>query len=92
MSEQSKSRPTELEDLRYRVPDSQDPAVVLTALANAGIPAVPKAVDGHSYVIVSLDSQEHDRERIRDVIARRADETSLEGPHFDRRVVFDDES
>ena len=93
MADHPQSRTHEPQTLRYRVPDRQDPVVVLSALTHAGLTAGRETVDGDQYVIVVCpDSRERDRERIRDVISRRADKTSLEGPHFDRQVVFDDEA
>jgi hypothetical protein len=93
MSDHSQSRTHEPEILRYQVPDRQDPVVVLSALTHAGLTAGRETVDGDQYVIVVCpDSRERDRERIRDVISQRGDKTSLEGPHFDRQVVFDDET
>jgi hypothetical protein len=93
MSDHPQSRTSEPETLRYRVPDPQDPVVVLSALTDAGFTAVRESDAGHSYVAVACPAgRERDRERIREVISQRADKSSLEGPRLHRRVVFDDEA
>jgi len=94
MSDHSRSRTHEPETLRYRVPDRQDAAVGIAALTHVGLTTGRETIDGDQYVIVACpDGREHDREQIRDVIARGADAASLDGgPRFDRQVVFADET
>lgn len=53
MSDHPQSRTSEPETLRYRVPDPQDPVVVLSALADAGVTAVPSTPDRRT-VFVSM--------------------------------------
>jgi hypothetical protein len=93
MTEQSQTEAHPPEKLRYQVPDRQDPVVVLAALAGADYRIEPETAGGHLYITIDCPhGREDDREQIRDVIAEAADQTSLEGPRFERRVTFDDET
>ena len=94
MSDHSQTQTHEPETLRYRVPDRQDPVVVMAALRHAGLTTGRETIEGNQYVIVVCPhGREHDRERIRDVISREADAASIEGgPRFERQVVFADET
>jgi hypothetical protein len=86
-------QPSKAETLRIRLPDWQDPVVVLTALADADYDAVLDEIDGDRYVTVLCPrGREADRERVRGVLTREANAMSLEGPAFDATVRFDDET
>lgn len=94
MSNHPRTHTHDPETLRYRVPDRQDPVVVTAALNHAGLTTGVETVGGNMYVVVARPhGRERDRERIRDVISRKADATSIDGgPRFDRQVVFADEA
>lgn len=79
--------------LVYDVPEGQDPAVLLAALAHAGFTSVPDTVRGISQIAVDCpEGRKRDRELVREVIARAA------SPGFDgttltlEQVRFEDES
>ncbi|HEX6517289.1 MAG TPA: hypothetical protein VF049_17120 [Nocardioidaceae bacterium] len=80
------------EQLRYPVPDGQDPAVLLSALGQAGYKAAADTVEGKPYVVVECPAgRERERAHVRQAI-RDAGSTSMEGPAFEpREVTFDDE-
>ncbi len=76
----------------YEVPTGEDPAAVLTALAAADLPAVPKVDHGRRLVLVDAASGDPRavRERARRVIAEAPYNTQGDRAPG-RRVVFLDE-
>jgi hypothetical protein len=82
----------ETETLRYRVPDAQDPVVLVTALDRAGYTADLGESAGTKYLTITCpDGREHERARVRSVIAE-TDRMGLEGPRFNPgAVLFEDE-
>jgi hypothetical protein len=82
----------EQETLRYRVPEPQDPSVVVAALSQAHFKTVLERVGSYTYVCIGCpNGRDGDRERIRMILALEADAMTLEGPQLERTVVFDDE-
>jgi hypothetical protein len=80
------------ETLRYRVPDLQDPAVVVAALSQADFQTVLERVGSNTYACIGCpNGRDGDRERVRMILALDADAESFEGPKLERTVVFDDE-
>lgn len=81
-----------VETLRYRIPDRQDPAVLITALKEAGYSSALEEVRGDKYLAIACPtSRDRERAHIRAVIDQ-ADTASLEGPKFDHgKVMFEDE-
>jgi hypothetical protein len=80
------------ETLSYRIPDPQDPVVLLTALEEAGYAVHLAESAGTKYLTITCPAgREHERKRIRSVIAE-TDRLGLEGPRFNPgEVVFEDE-
>jgi len=80
--------------LRYAVPEAQDPAVVLTALAEHDIDAEPEEAGGESYVVVPRPGGVTDtaawREKVRAVIST-ADPSIFDRPDVPGPVRFTDE-
>jgi hypothetical protein len=81
------------ETLHYRVPDGQDPAVLIAALSHAGYTSALDEAHGDAYVAVDCPAgRDRERARVRAVIGD-ADGTSLEGPEFTPdAITFDDEN
>lgn len=82
-----------VDTLRYRVPDAQDPAVLISALGTEGYTSSLDERAGDKHLVVACPTdRESERERVRDVIGRSA-ATSLEGPVTARGpVTFEDET
>jgi hypothetical protein len=80
------------ETLRYRVPDGQDPAVVMAALETAGHRTAVEDEAGEKYLVISCPKgRDASREEARKLI-EEADRTSLEGMKLATgRVAFEDE-
>jgi hypothetical protein len=80
------------ETLRYRVPDGQDPAVLMSALEQAGFRTAMDEQVAEKYLVVTCPhGREQDRPEIRTLL-EGADSTSLEGPQVRTgRVTFEDE-
>jgi hypothetical protein len=80
------------EALHYRVPRGQDPAVLTSALTEAGYQAVGDLVEGQHEVMVEAGrGGPPDPDRVRAVI-ERANASSLEGGAVQERpVVFEEE-
>jgi hypothetical protein len=78
--------------LHYRVPTGQDPAVLTSALTEAGYDAVGHLVEGQNVVMVAGGRGEPpDPDKVRAVIAQ-ADTSTLEGGAVQERpVVFEEE-
>lgn len=71
-----------VESLRYRVPDSQDPSVLIAALSQAGYTADLDEVDAAKYLDIACPAgRDRERARVRTVIAE-SDTQSFEGPAF----------
>lgn len=81
-----------VETLRYRIPDAQDPAVLITALDRAGYTASLDDERAEKHLVVACPAgRDRERARVRALIGD-ADETSLEGPEFQTgKVAFEDE-
>ncbi|UNX56637.1 hypothetical protein MF406_18470 (plasmid) [Georgenia sp. TF02-10] len=63
-------RPDPAHELRYQVPEGQDPVVVLTALHQRGYDAVLEEPEGRRIIDVTCpEDKDHDREDVRHVIA-----------------------
>lgn len=70
-------RPDVDHELRYLVPEGQDPVTVLTALHQHGYRAVLEEPDGRRIIDVTCPEDKiHDREQVREVIAEAG--TTLE--------------
>lgn len=78
--------------LAYEVPDGQDPAAVLSALAAAGLPAAPALRHGHRVVLIDEQGRRDSvvRRQARRVIAA-APLNTLGDPAPPHEVVFLDE-
>lgn len=77
--------------LRYRVPDHQDPSVLVAALGRAGYHAAPEWVLGANYLVISCENLLVDRSRVRSVLADTS-QSSFSGPDIVHGpVVFEDE-
>jgi len=78
--------------LRYRVPSGQDPAVLTSALSEAGYEAVGDLVEGQNVVVIeSGGGGRPDPDKVREII-RQANTTTLEGGRMQERpVVFEEE-
>jgi hypothetical protein len=81
------ARPDPDHELRYLVPEGQDPATVLTALHQHGYDAVLEEPDGRRIIDVTCPEDKiRDREQVREVIAEAgttlepADRTGLPHP------------
>ena len=81
-----------VETLEYRVPDGQDPAVLMAALEQRGYTAALDDVHAAKHLVIACpNGREQDRASIRTVIDE-ADRTSLEGPELTHnKVAFEDE-
>ena len=78
--------------LRYRVPDHQDPAVLLAALANAGHRAELEWTGGAHYLTIACEDVVAERPGVRSVI-ERTPAMSFSGPDMAYEpVVFEDEA
>jgi hypothetical protein len=91
-AEQLEPGSTMAETLRYRVPDGQDPVVLMSALEQAGFrTAMDEAVAEKYLEITCPHGRRQDRDRVRSVL-EDADRSSLEGPQVRTgRVTFEDE-
>lgn len=78
--------------LRYRMPDFQDPPVLLAALKQAGYNATVDEVAGTKFLIVDCPAGlDRERARVRSLITDQ-NRLSVEGPEFDQgEVAFEDE-
>jgi hypothetical protein len=78
--------------LRYRVPDGQDPAVLMATLEQAGYStALDEEAGAKNLLIGGPNGREPDRAGVRELI-QEADLTSMEGRSIGNgRVVFEDE-
>jgi hypothetical protein len=81
-----------VETLRYRIPDAQDPIVLISALDRAGYTADLDDVAGEKHLVVACPAgRDRERARVRSVLGE-SDTTSIEGPEFNPgRVTFEDE-
>ncbi len=80
------------ETVRYRVPDGQDPLVLMSALERAGFTTALDEVAAEKILAIACPhGRDQDRDRIRSVL-EDADRSSLEGPQVRTgRVAFEDE-
>lgn len=78
--------------LRYRVPDHQDPAVLVGALSNVGFACTPDWVAGANYLTISCGDLQMDRQRVRSVIERTHESTFTGGDIIHVPVRFEDET
>ena len=76
--------------LRYQVPEGQDPAVVLGALATHGYDASSESGATHQYVLIE-GSAAADREAVREVLSSTRT-SMLDGRPIDTEVRFVDET
>lgn len=74
------ARTTDLEMLRYRVPEGRDPAVLLAALRREGFEAIPDSEDvaRHDILIPCHEGKDRHREHVRAVI-ENVDQVNLDG-------------
>jgi hypothetical protein len=81
----------DVETLRYRVPNGQDPAMLLAALTHQGFAAVAEPVrEGKDVVVSCPDGRERERDRVRTTIQDASDMGGSEWPR-PGRVTFLDE-
>jgi hypothetical protein len=81
-----------VETLRYRVPDTQDPAVLITHLEQVGYTSTLDEVRGDKVLSIACPAgRDDDRPRIRSAL-HEVDTTGLEGAKLNPgRVTFEDE-
>ena len=81
-----------VETLRYRVPDTQDPAVLIAHLEQIGYTSTLDDVRGDKVLSVACPSgRDDDRTRVRTAL-QEVDTTGLEGAELNPgRVTFEDE-
>lgn len=84
-------RPGDPGTLRYRVPDGQDPAVLIAALETAGHASEPDRVAGEHYLTIFCDDLRQDRPHVRSVIERTPESSFSGGDVIHVPVVFEDE-
>lgn len=84
-------RPGDPGTLRYRVPDGQDPAVLIAALETAGHASEPDRVAGEHYLTIFCDDLRQDRPRVRSVIEQTHESSFSGGDVIHVPVVFEDE-
>ncbi|MDQ4007108.1 MAG: hypothetical protein M3211_03295 [Actinomycetota bacterium] len=82
-----------VETLRYRVPDTQDPAVLITHLEQVGYTSTLDEVRGDKVLSIACpQGRDDDRTRIRSAL-QEIDTTGLEGTKLNPgRVTFEDET
>ena len=85
-------RPGDPGTLRYRVPEGQDPAVLIAALETAGYAAQPDRVAGAHYLTIFCDDLRQDRPRVRSVIDRTHESSFSGGDVIHVPVVFEDDT
>lgn len=78
--------------LRYRMPDFQDPPVLIGALKQAGYNSTVDEVAGSKFLVVDCPAGlDRERARVRSVISDQ-NRLSLEGPEFQQgQIAFEDE-
>ena len=81
-----------VDTLRYRVPDAQDPTVLIAHLEKAGYRSTLDEVGGDKILAIAcLDGRDDARTRVRTAI-QEVDTTGLEGARLNPgRVTFEDE-
>lgn len=91
-AEAQDTRNPHVEILRYRLPDGQDPAVLIAALEMEGYEADLEVESSGRYLLVECPSgRDRERARVRNVLAQNQ-MASLEGPPiYAGRIVFEDE-
>ena len=91
---QDEVKSTSVETLRYRVPEGQDPSLVVAALQKEGFEAIPDvqgAGASHDVLIPCADGVERHRAHVRSVI-QGAEQINFEGDRKQLpRVRFADE-
>jgi hypothetical protein len=92
VAEQQDTTDPRVETLRYRIPDAQDPTVLISALEQEGYTADLDDVRAEKYLVVACPAgRDRERAHVRSLIDGK-DKTSLEGPEFNPgKVVFEDE-
>ena len=82
-----------VETLRYRVPDGQDPTVLISALEPEGYTAdLDVEGAGRSLVIACPAGRDRERARVRSILAEHQT-ASLEGPPIKPgKTIFEDET
>jgi hypothetical protein len=80
------------EALRYRVPDTQDPAVLIARLEQVGYTSTLDEVRGDKILLIACPAgRDDDRTRVRTAL-QEVDTTGLEGATLDPgKVTFEDE-
>lgn len=86
---EARLRSPDTHTVAYVVPDGQDPAILMAALAGAGFTAVVDTSGRSERVLVACDEAERDRVRS---ILEHVHRTSFDGAEMDvAHVAFDDE-
>jgi hypothetical protein len=86
-------RPPAGDALAYRVPEGQDPAVIVAALKKNGFEPTSNTVDGIPLVMVPQQrSRPEQRQRVREAIASARTTSLTEGVPVREPVVFQDET
>jgi hypothetical protein len=81
----------DMETLRYRVPNGQDPAMLLASLTHSGFAAVTEPVrDGKDVVVSCPDGRDNQRDRVRTAIQDASDMGGSDWPR-PQHVRFLDE-
>jgi hypothetical protein len=80
------------EDLRYEVPNGQDPAPLMAALAREGYDAAPETVQGNRRLVIACpNGLERDRPKVRTIIEEANRTSMLDGIPLEREVRFEGE-
>jgi hypothetical protein len=82
----------EIDTLEYRVPEGQDPALLVSALQKEGYSAVGDTIAGMPRVVIDCPTgRDRERPRVRSVV-KSANSTGFEGAEMEiDDVVFEDE-
>ena len=79
------------DQLRYRVPNGQDPAVVIAELTKDGFDSTTETIGGFHQVAISCPPGSGGREAAREAITRANRTSNFDGGPIERPVVFEGE-
>jgi hypothetical protein len=91
--EQASPADPRIQTLRYRVPDGQDPAVLIAALEPEGYTADLEVLDAARFLVIACPAgRDRERARVRHILAEH-EVASLEGPPISPgKPIFEDET